>query len=184
MTDIHFEPVTLETDRLVLRMHRNDDIDGYASMHADAETVQYLGRGQTMSRSEAWRHMALVNGHWHLLGYGMWAVEEKSSGLWIGRVGAWNPLDWPEFEIGWAILPEYQGKGYATEAGAAARDWCFETLGRDRICSVIRPGNDPSVKVAEKLGETFERTEDDVLGSPAMIYSISREHWLEIKSAN
>ena len=72
------------------------------------------------------------------------------------------------------------GRGFATEAGRAARDWSFEVLGRDRLCNVIRPGNDASVRVAEKLGETFEQTEEDVLGSTAMIYSMTRDRWQEL----
>jgi RimJ/RimL family protein N-acetyltransferase len=77
---------TLQTDRLVLRMFRLKDFDAYAQMLADPEVQRYLGDGKPASRSEAWRHMAMLLGHWQLLGFGLWAVEERASGALIGHL--------------------------------------------------------------------------------------------------
>src|SRR4030095_324298 len=79
-------PVSLETDRLILRMWRLEDFEPYAKMCADPEIMRYLG-GRTFDRLEAWRHMAFIVGHWDLLGYGHFSVGEKSRGKFAGRVG-------------------------------------------------------------------------------------------------
>jgi RimJ/RimL family protein N-acetyltransferase len=89
----------LETERLILRMWRNEDFETYAEMCADLEVMRFLG-GKTMTRLEAWRHMGFLIGHWMLRGYGHFAVEEKSSGRFIGRIGFLNPEGWPGFEMG------------------------------------------------------------------------------------
>ena len=97
--------IQLETERLLLRQWRLDDFDTYEKMCADEEIMRYIG-GKTFSRIEAWRHMAYLVGHWELLGYGHFAVEEKASGRFIGRIGFLNPGGWPGFEIGWTLARE------------------------------------------------------------------------------
>lgn len=168
--------VTLETERLILRMFRESDFDAYADSVADLEVVRYLGDGKPKDQLEAWRNMAMVIGHWHLRGFGFWAVEEKSTGDLVGRIGCWHPGGWPAFEVGWILRRESWGKGYATEGGRAAMDWAFRKLGRDKVSSVILKGNERSIHVAEKLGESYERTEE-LGGNEALIYSITREDW-------
>ena len=165
--------VTLETDRLLLRAFRNDDLDAYAAMCADPEVMRYLGTGVTLSRTEAWRSMAAVLGHWRLLGYGMFAVEEKSTRRLVGRVGFLDPPGWPGFELGWLLGRESWGKGYAFEAARVARDFAFGPLGRSTLISLIRPGNDRSVRVAEKLGERLAG-ELEFLGSRCLRYQLDR----------
>src|SRR4051812_21589844 len=130
--------VTLETERLTLRMFRQEDIDAYAAMCADPEVMRFLG-GKTLNRHDAWRSMAGVCGHWQLRGYGMWAVVEKASGEMIGRVGCLNPEGWPGFEVGWTLRREYWRQGYATEAARASMDWAFRHLNVPHIISLITP---------------------------------------------
>lgn len=166
----------LETDRLRLRMFRDADTDAYAAISADPEIMRYLGDGKPMSRAMAWRHMATVIGHWHLRGCGFWAVEEKATGELVGRVGCWNPEGWPSIEVGWTVRRESWGQGFAVEAGRAAMDWAFRELDLKFLSSVIRTGNDRSVRVAEKLGESWEYTLE-VMGEECQIYTISREDW-------
>ncbi len=81
----------LETQRLILRAFCEADLDTYAEMCADPEVMRYIGNGQPLSRAESWRNMAMMLGHWQLRGYGMWAVEERQSGMMIGRIGCWQP---------------------------------------------------------------------------------------------
>src|SRR5882762_1763330 len=95
--------ITLETERLTLRMFREDDSEAYAKICADPEVMRYLADGKPMTMLEAWRHMAFLVGHWQLLGYGHFAVEEKSSRRLAGRIGFLNPRGWPGFELGWIL---------------------------------------------------------------------------------
>jgi RimJ/RimL family protein N-acetyltransferase len=142
-------------------------------MCADAEVMRYIGGGNPLSRTDAWRNLALVLGHWQLRGYGLWAVELRKTGEFIGRIGCWNPEGWPAFEIGWMLLREFWGRGYATEGAHAAVCYAFATLDQPRIISLIRDGNNASVRVAQRLGETYEGRAD-VMGREAMVYSLAR----------
>src|SRR5450432_1796425 len=130
----------LETARLKMREFRDQDIEQYAKFCADPEVMKYLG-GKTLEKWEAWRHLAFLVGHWELRGYGMWAVEERESGMFIGRVGFNYPEGWPDFEIGWMLGHEYWGKGYATEAARAALEYCSKELGRQHVISLINKDN-------------------------------------------
>ena len=86
--------VTLESERLLLRPLREDDLDDYARFAADVDVMQYVGG--TMTRLEAWLHIARLLGHWQLRGYGMWAVEHRETGDFLGRIGFINPEGWYE----------------------------------------------------------------------------------------
>ena len=165
--------VTLETERLILRMLREDDFDDYAKLCSDPEVMRYLGEGKTLSRGEAWRQMAMIVGHWELRGYGPWAVEERRSGKLVGRIGFFNPEGWPGFEIGWVLAKEHWGKGFATEGARRAVTYAFAEMDRDRVISLIDPANIGSIRVAERLGERLAgRTE--LYGHEVLIYSIDR----------
>lgn len=122
----------LTTDRLRLRMLRESDLDAYAAMCADADVMRFIGDGKTLSRNEAWRHIALMLGHWQLRGYGRWAVENEL-GEFVGCLGCWNPDGWPGFEIGWRPRKEFWGCGYATEGARAAIRFAFDDLKQDRV---------------------------------------------------
>ena len=115
--------IELETDRLLLRMWREDDFQTYEKMCADPEVMRFLG-GRTFDTLEAWRHMAFHIGHWQLRGYGHWAVEEKSSGEFIGRLGFLNPAGWPtngvtdeEYARAKSLGKRLRHRGRATSAG-------------------------------------------------------------------
>ena len=162
----------LETQRLRFRTWRPSDFDVYEGWCARMEIMQYLG-GKTFDRIQAWRHMAYLTGHWSIFGYGYYVCEEKASGAMIGRVGYTNHPGWPGFELGWTIIPEYQGKGYATEAARMLLDYAFTQLKQDRVISLIHPDNTPSRRVAEKLGQKVEG-ETVVLTMPVLIYAASR----------
>lgn len=168
--------VTLETERLILRMWReDDDFETYAQMCADLEVMRYLG-GKTFSRMEAWRHMAFLIGHWHLRGYGHWAVEEKASGRFIGRIGFLNPEGWPGFEIGWTLGREHWGKGYATEGARRALEYAFTELDQDHVISLIHPENRGSIRVAERLGEQPEG-KAQIMGFDVLVYGMDRDKY-------
>jgi RimJ/RimL family protein N-acetyltransferase len=166
----------IETDRLRLRPLRESDLDAYAAMLGDPEIMRYLGDGRTLDREDAWRHLAMLLGHWTLRGFGTWALEERGTGAFVGRAGLHYPAGWPDREVGWALRREHWGKGYATEAARASLDHAFDTLGWERAISLIHPGNLRSIRVAERLGERYEG-EATVRGKLAGVYVVSRAAW-------
>jgi len=177
---MQMQEVSLETERLLLRWFRETDFPQYLAMSTDPEVMKFLG-GKPQTEIEAWKSMAAFMGHWYFRGYGVWAVEEKSSGKLIGRIGLMNPAGWPGFELGWTLARESWGKGYATEGAGHAMEYAFKELGRDHVISCIAPENVNSIKVAERLGETVEG-ETELLGKQVLIYGISREEWLRSRA--
>lgn len=170
-TFIRAEPA-LESERLRFRMFRESDFPTYEQWTSRIEIMRYLG-GRTFDRIQAWRHLAYQIGHWHMLGHGYYAVEEKDTGTLVGRVGYTSHPGWPGFELGWTIIPEYQGRGYATEAARFLLQYAFETMKLPRVVSLIHPDNAPSRRVAEKLGQTIDG-QTEVLTMPVLIYAAAR----------
>ena len=159
----------VDTPRLCLRGFRPDDLDAYAAMCADAEVMRHIGAGGPVGRDNAWRQMAIFIGSWALLGYGMWAIEERASGRLVGRAGFLHPPDWPDCELGWLLGREFWGRGYALEAAGAARDHGRRALGVGRLISLIRSANERSLRLAERLGAVpGERI--DFLGGDTWVY--------------
>jgi RimJ/RimL family protein N-acetyltransferase len=153
-----FEIPTLTTDRLKLRAFHADDLDAYAAMQSNPAVMRYLLTGRTSTRAEVWRTMATSLGSWALRGHGMWACETIDSGAFVGSVGIFQPLDWPEPEIAYSLDQPYWRQGYATEAARSARDWLFAHFPLARAVSFIRPDNDASKRVVQRLGAVCERT--------------------------
>ncbi len=168
----------IETERLTLREWRAGDFDTLAGFYADPEVMTFLGG--VMERNDAWRALSATIGHWHLRGYGTWAVERKSDGALMGRVGMINPEGWPGLEIGWTLGKPYWGQGYASEAAAAAVRFAFLTQKVDRLISCIDPDNIPSQAVARRIGETKgELRHIRTAGKdyPVDIWAITRDEW-------
>jgi RimJ/RimL family protein N-acetyltransferase len=165
-----FEIPTLTTARLRLRAFRADDLDAYAAMQANPEVMRHLITGRTATRVEVWRTMATYLGAWALLGYGMWACEQLDGEAFVGSVGIFQPLDWPEPEIAYSLDRPFWGRGFATEAATAARDWLFRHFPLPRAVSCIRPENEASKRVAEKLGAVREGTIE--------FRGVTFEHWV------
>ena len=145
---------TIETERLRLRAFEGGDLEPYAEMYADDLFVRYLS-GKTLTKEQAWENMALILGHWSLLGYGIWAIERLGTGELVGRAGLLNLPGWPDVEVCWALSPKFWGNGYATEAAKASINWAFREAGIHRLISLIHPENRRSEAVALRLGERF-----------------------------
>jgi RimJ/RimL family protein N-acetyltransferase len=143
----------VETDRLLLRAFIPEDLDPFTNIVADPQVMEHATySGQAMSRSQAWNWLCMMLGHWHMRGFGIWAVAEKDSGLLIGRIGLQH-LEWfDEVELVWMLTPAAWGKGYATEGAAAAVRFGFERLKLPLLSAVIHPENERSIKVADRLG--------------------------------
>lgn len=166
---------TLYTKRLILRAQRPDDTEPLMAAFADDGFSRFITRERRgLTRQEAWRPIAVVPGMWAANGYGQWMVEERASGLPVGRLGPWHPEGWPGFEIGWSIFPSHQGMGYAVEGAAAALIWVRETLGRDEVIHLIDPANAASQRVARKLGSAITGRWDIPDAGPVDIWT---SHW-------
>jgi RimJ/RimL family protein N-acetyltransferase len=164
-------PPRVETSRLVLRGWQASDFEAHAAMCADPEVMRYVG--ELLDRQQSWRQMAMHSGHWALRGCGNWAVERRSDGVLLGRVGLWNPEGWPGLEVGWMLARHAWGNGYATEAGRAAMDWAWEVLDTPQLISVIHPQNAGSIRVAERLG--LRRLREGTIGDErVVIFGIER----------
>ena len=145
-----FEDLRLETPRLVLRPPILEDLDPWTDMMADEQAARFIGG--VMPRPLCWRQLMTMIGAWHASGFGMFAVIEKETGRWIGRVGPWEPDGWPGHEIGWALVRDRWGRGYAVEGAIAATNWAFDALGWENVIHSIAPDNHASQRVAQKLG--------------------------------
>ena len=149
-------PDVLQTERLVLRMFRDEDWRQLHEYYSDPESTKFTYR-RALSDVESWLAMAGMIGHWQLRGYGPYAVEEKSSGNVLGTVGPWYPTGWPEPEIKWALTRRYWGKGYASEAARAVQQMARKHMPRVSLISFIHSENEPSIALALAVGATFEK---------------------------
>jgi RimJ/RimL family protein N-acetyltransferase len=140
----------LITERLILRPTSAEDFEGWAAFHADPEAMRFLGGTQV--RAEAWRSLCTMAGAWTVRGFAMFSLIRRDTGAWIGRVGPWYPEGWPEKEVGWGVMPEHTGQGYALEAAKASMDYAFDVLGWDKVVHIIDPENTNSIALAKRLG--------------------------------
>ena len=147
----------IETERLRLRGHRMDDFMPSAAMWADSRVTQFIG-GRTFSEEETWARLLRYVGHWPLLGFGYWVVEERATASFAGEVGLADykrqiePSIKGMPELGWVLVPRVHGRGYATEAVRAALAWGEAHLTSSRTVCLIQPENVASIRVAGKCG--------------------------------
>jgi RimJ/RimL family protein N-acetyltransferase len=147
----------LETDRLTLRPHRLDDFPNCAALWADPIVTRFIG-GKPLSEEESWVRLLRYVGHWFLLGFGYWAIEEKTSGKFLGEGGFQEnqrdiaPSLKEMLETGWVFAPHAHGKGYATEAVLAMHAWKDANLPEKKVCCIIDSPNLASFRVADKCG--------------------------------
>ena len=150
---------TLETLRLRLRAHTLADFPTYCTLWADPRVMQYIG-GKPNTPEESWSRLLRNAGHWSLLGFGSWYIEEKSTGDFVGESGLFDyhraidpPLgDTPE--VGWILSPAKHGRGYATEAVQAVLNWATDLFLSDEVACIVHPDNATSLRVAQKCGFT------------------------------
>ncbi len=157
----------LHSDNLILRGPEIRDFEPMAKFYADA--VRAIGFGGSLKRDEAWRWFASNIGHWHIHGYGYFTIETKTGDI-AGISGIWNPEGWPEPEVGWVVYVGFEGQSIAYEAALRARIWAYEMLSMTTLTSNIIPGNIRSIKLAERMGATYERTYTNPNMGEGMLY--------------
>ena len=145
----------LDSDTLILRGPDHRDIEPVIAFLQDETRAS--GFGSIPERGNAWRWFATNVGHWHIHGYGYFTIETKTGEI-AGISGIWNPETWPEPEVGWVLFDGYEGRGIAYEAACRVRRWAYQELGLTTLTSNIVPGNDRSVRLAARMGATYERS--------------------------
>jgi RimJ/RimL family protein N-acetyltransferase len=159
----------LRTRRLLLREYRESDFDAFAAHCADPEAMALWG---VLDRRSARRTFAGNMGEWMLRGAGWWAVELCASGTAVGAVGAFFREGWPEMELGWNTFRAYWGQGIATEAATEVIRYAFDARKESRVTALIDALNTRSIRVATRLGMTFEH-DVDFFGKPTGRYALA-----------
>ena len=154
-------PVTLRTERLLLRPWRNSDRAPFAAINADPRVMEHFPRTSTREETDIW--VDRIVARMEQQGFGLWAAEVVGVADFIGFIGL-NPADAvlgrPVLEIGWRLAAEHWGRGYATEGARASLAHAFDVLDRDEVVSFTTTANQRSRHVMEKLG-LVRRPEDD-----------------------
>jgi len=170
---------TIETERLILRGHLREDFPALVSMWADPEVVRHIS-GRPATEHESWMRYLRYAGHWIVMGYGYWALTLKDGGQFIGEMGFSDfkrPIDLPVKglpEAGWALASAFHGQGYASEALAACLGWADRSARFPLTTCLIEPANQPSVRLAERLGFANVTTILGAEGAPIGLYERHR----------
>jgi RimJ/RimL family protein N-acetyltransferase len=144
----------VRTARLLLRGWREADRAPFAAINADPAVAALLGQALDRAASDAYAER--IEAHWASEGFGLWAVERLDEGRFIGFTGLARPRFeahfTPAVEVGWRLAHAAWGQGFATEAGRAALQFGFETVGLEEIVSFTAVANERSRAVMDRLG--------------------------------
>ena len=157
------QPVRIETERLILDAHTIDDFEALAAMWGDPLVVRHI-TGRASTAQESWMRLLRYGGLWPLLGYGFWAVREKSSGRFVGDIGFADfhrQIEPPITgipEAGWVLASWAHGRGFASEALGAALGWLDGRPSIDRSVCLISPDNTVSIRLAARHGYSMATT--------------------------
>jgi RimJ/RimL family protein N-acetyltransferase len=145
----------IETERLLLRMFRPDDLDHLALLFRDPAVMRYVGEGQPVDRDEADKALQSIIRHWTNYGFGRWAVVDKQTHEFLGFGGLRSLFGTPE--VVYHLAAANWGKGFATELARASLRFGFEARNFERIVAIAKPDNSDSVHVMEKLGMKYQQ---------------------------
>lgn len=146
----------IESDRLILRDWKDEDLPDFARLNSDSRVMEYFLK--TLSYEETIGFYNRIQTEFKTYGFGLYAVERKEDHAFIGFVGLHNvtfDVDFaPSVEIGWRLLPEFWGKGYATEAASVCLEYAKNELKLQEVCSFTSIPNKRSERVMQKIGMT------------------------------
>ncbi len=160
-----------ESARLRFRQMTAGDLDDMAALLGDPEVMAYYPAPK--SRAEAGQWIDWNLGLYRSYGYGLWVVRLAESGEFVGDCGLTPQVvdGREELEVGYHVMRPLQGRGYATEAAAAARDFARDRLGARRLTAIIHPANLASQRVAEKIGLRPEKRTRSAAGADIVLYA-------------
>ena len=182
----------VRTDRLQLDPITAADAEVLAPVFAEPAVWRYpYGRGMDAGWTRAFTARAAE--HWERSGFGLWKVTTLAGGHVIGYLGLSMPSFLPELvpkdrmpaaEVGWRLHPGHWGVGYATEGALAALREAFEMLQLEEVCSAPQSTNAASIRVAERIGMSYERTATIAATAEREavdvdLYWITRRRWRE-----
>lgn len=164
----------IETERLLLREFVPEDLELLAPIFADAEMMRYYPAPFSRERTEGW--IAWNMGHYAARGHGLWALVRREDGLFLGDCGIVpQPIEGAEWlEIGYHVRPDQWGRGYATEAALACRDFAFARLGAPRVCSIVHPENEASARVAGRVHQGMRMFHWEKIGREMRLFFSER----------
>lgn len=164
---------TIMTDRLILRPPAIEDFDAFASIMM-SERARHMGG--PMDRYGAWLDFCMATASWSLRGYGGFSMIERKADRWVGMTFLDHDEGDPEPEIGWAVLEEAEGKGFAREAASAALRWILEDFGLDTLVAYLDKANARSEALAQHLGGTHDPAAPRPAGYPdCLVYRFRRD---------
>ncbi|GHE59849.1 N-acetyltransferase [Streptomyces longispororuber] len=174
--------VTLETPRLILRRWREEDVAPMAAVNADPEVMRWIRDGSVRDEQQTRDGVRAWESEWESQGFGLFAVEVRSTGELAGFTGlsvpGYLPEVLPAVEVGWRLGRAHWGRGLATEAAAAALRFGFEERGLERIVSITQVGNDASERIMTKLGMRPDReTVNPHGGRRVRVYAVTSEQY-------
>lgn len=175
--------VTLETPRLILRRWREEDIAPMAAINADPEVMRWIRDGRVRDEQQTRSGIRAWESEWESQGFGLFAVEIRSTGECAGFTGlsvpGYLPEVLPAVEIGWRLGRSHWGQGLATEAAAAAARFGFEERGLERIVGITQVGNDASERIMTKLGmHPVRETVNPTGGRRVRVFQLSSEQYV------
>ena len=163
----------LETARLRLEPFHDSHYEGLRLMDNDSSVMRYINKGIVKTPEETWESIRRVQARWDKYGFSWWAIKEKVSGVMVGAACLQHlaNVENAPLEIGWRLVPEQNGKGYATEAAKAIIDFATEQTGATYLVAVADPENIPSQRVMQRLGMTY-KAKEQYYDVPCVVYEL------------
>lgn len=166
--------MNLDTLRLKLEPFNDAHFEGLRVMDSDASVMRYITNGVVKTPEETWESIRKVQARWQKYAFSWWAIKEKSSSAIVGAACLQHleNVEGAPLEIGWRLIPEYNGKGYATEAAKAIIEYAAKQVGATYLVAVADPGNTPSHRVMQRLGMTYKAIEQHY-EIPCVVYELN-----------
>jgi [ribosomal protein S5]-alanine N-acetyltransferase len=166
----------LETDRTFMRPFADEDLVDLCGILGDPMVMRHTATGLPKTPSQTASYLYSQQDHQDIYGFSLWAIFRRSDDRLIGQCGLARLRPTGETTLGYTLAQDCWGMGYATETTIAWLHRGFGHLELDRIVAAVKPDNVASIRVLDKLGMSFDRS-DTFYGCPCLFYAISRDQW-------